>query len=148
MAAVSATRPRQPPLEDQPDSGDVPVGRSIRNPAFDVTPAKCVTATITEHGVLRARYTEVPVGIAHSQLLAIERGLKEPGATILFRIAKLYRKSIEWLMTGSGGPALSNKDRTISGNAVTLTGIFIWDLNVSSFLKPRPFRTASNRFQD
>jgi methylthioribose-1-phosphate isomerase len=30
----------------------------IRNPAFDVTPAKYVTAIITERGVLRAPYTE------------------------------------------------------------------------------------------
>jgi transcriptional regulator with XRE-family HTH domain len=79
---------------------------------------------------------------------AIERGLKEPRATILFRIARLYGKSIEWLLTGSDGPALSNKDHTITENAVVLTGILIRDLNVSSFLKPRPFRTSSNRFQD
>jgi methylthioribose-1-phosphate isomerase len=30
----------------------------IENPAFDVTPAKYVTAIITERGVLRAPYTE------------------------------------------------------------------------------------------
>ena len=81
-------------------------------------------------------------------LKSCERGLKEPGATILFRIARLYGKSIEWQLTGSDGPALSNKDHTISGNAITLTGIFIRDLNASSFLKPRPFRTAGNSFQD
>jgi hypothetical protein len=31
------------------------------------------------------------------------RGLYEPGATILFRIARLYGKAIKWLLTGGGG---------------------------------------------
>jgi methylthioribose-1-phosphate isomerase len=35
-----------------------PNGVGIRNPAFDVTPARYVTAIITERGVLRAPYTE------------------------------------------------------------------------------------------
>jgi methylthioribose-1-phosphate isomerase len=35
-----------------------PNGASIQNPAFDVTPAKYITAIITEHGVLRAPYTQ------------------------------------------------------------------------------------------
>ncbi|HEX4032193.1 MAG TPA: S-methyl-5-thioribose-1-phosphate isomerase [Terracidiphilus sp.] len=35
-----------------------PHGVGIRNPAFDVTPAKYVTAIITERGVLRGPYTE------------------------------------------------------------------------------------------
>jgi len=35
-----------------------PDGVGIENPAFDVTPAKYVTAIITERGVLRAPYTE------------------------------------------------------------------------------------------
>jgi methylthioribose-1-phosphate isomerase len=35
-----------------------PHGVGIENPAFDVTPAKYVTAIITERGVLRAPYTE------------------------------------------------------------------------------------------
>ncbi|HYK36417.1 S-methyl-5-thioribose-1-phosphate isomerase [Alloacidobacterium sp.] len=35
-----------------------PHGVSIENPAFDVTPAKYVTAIITERGVLRAPYAE------------------------------------------------------------------------------------------
>ena len=35
-----------------------PHGVAIENPAFDVTPAKYVTAIITERGVLRAPYTE------------------------------------------------------------------------------------------
>jgi methylthioribose-1-phosphate isomerase len=33
-----------------------PNGAAIQNPAFDVTPAKYITAIITEHGVLRAPY--------------------------------------------------------------------------------------------
>ena len=40
------------------------------------------------------------VGIGQSYLSAIERGKKEPGAAVLFRIARLYGKSIEWLLTG------------------------------------------------
>ncbi len=35
-----------------------PDGVSIQNPAFDVTPAKYITAIITERGVLRAPFTE------------------------------------------------------------------------------------------
>jgi methylthioribose-1-phosphate isomerase len=35
-----------------------PNGVGIRNPAFDVTPAKYVTAIVTERGVLRAPYPE------------------------------------------------------------------------------------------
>jgi methylthioribose-1-phosphate isomerase len=36
----------------------VPDGVEIQNPAFDVTPAKYVTAIITERGIARAPYTE------------------------------------------------------------------------------------------
>jgi transcriptional regulator with XRE-family HTH domain len=43
------------------------------------------------------------VGIAQSYISAIERGLKEPSAAILFRIAMLHGKAIEWLLTGSDG---------------------------------------------
>jgi methylthioribose-1-phosphate isomerase len=35
-----------------------PDGAHIRNPAFDVTPAKYVTAIITERGIARAPYHE------------------------------------------------------------------------------------------
>lgn len=42
------------------------------------------------------------IGVAQSHISAIERGLKEPSATILFRIAKKYSKTMEWLMTGIG----------------------------------------------
>jgi transcriptional regulator with XRE-family HTH domain len=40
------------------------------------------------------------IGIAQSHLSAIERGKKEPGVVVLYRIAKLYGRSIEWLLTG------------------------------------------------
>jgi transcriptional regulator with XRE-family HTH domain len=40
------------------------------------------------------------VGVGQSHLSAIERGKKEPGVAVLFRIAKQYGKSIEWLLTG------------------------------------------------
>ena len=45
----------------------------------------------------------VAVGIAQSYISAIDLGQKEPGDTILFRIARLYGKSIEWLLAGSEG---------------------------------------------
>jgi methylthioribose-1-phosphate isomerase len=35
-----------------------PLGTRVENPAFDVTPARYVTAIITEHGVARAPYEE------------------------------------------------------------------------------------------
>ncbi len=35
-----------------------PEGMDARNPAFDVTPNRYVTAIITEHGVVRAPYAE------------------------------------------------------------------------------------------
>ena len=35
-----------------------PHGVAIENPAFDVTPAKYITAIITERGVLRAPFSE------------------------------------------------------------------------------------------
>ncbi|MFZ0661555.1 MAG: S-methyl-5-thioribose-1-phosphate isomerase [Acidobacteriaceae bacterium] len=41
-----------------------PHGVGIENPAFDVTPAKYVTAIITERGVLRAPYAEALKGLA------------------------------------------------------------------------------------
>ena len=43
------------------------------------------------------------VGVSQSHLSAIERGKKEPGAAVLYRIAKRYDKSIEWLLTGVEG---------------------------------------------
>jgi len=36
----------------------VPDGVAVENPAFDVTPAKYVSAIITERGVARAPYDE------------------------------------------------------------------------------------------
>jgi methylthioribose-1-phosphate isomerase len=36
----------------------VPEGVQVENPAFDVTPAKYVTAIITERGIARAPYGE------------------------------------------------------------------------------------------
>jgi methylthioribose-1-phosphate isomerase len=35
-----------------------PDGALVENPAFDVTPAKYVTAIITEHGLAKAPYEE------------------------------------------------------------------------------------------
>jgi len=43
-----------------------PDGVGIANPAFDVTPAKYITAIITERGVLRAPYTESIAAMAKS----------------------------------------------------------------------------------
>ena len=46
-----------------------PLGIDVRNPAFDVTPAKYVTAIVTEQGIARAPYEE--------SLAALVRGASE-----------------------------------------------------------------------
>ena len=43
-----------------------PEGIHVRHPAFDVTPARLITAIITERGVLRAPYTEAIRGLYES----------------------------------------------------------------------------------
>jgi methylthioribose-1-phosphate isomerase len=50
-----------------------PEGAHIRNPAFDVTPAKYVSAIITERGVARAPYHESLVALVEGSQLAIGR---------------------------------------------------------------------------
>jgi transcriptional regulator with XRE-family HTH domain len=40
------------------------------------------------------------IGVAQGHISAIERGQKEPSATILLRIARLYGKTVDWLLTG------------------------------------------------
>lgn len=49
-----------------------PEGTTVRNPAFDVTPARYVTAIITEHGVAEAPYEEslkrLASGVAHARM--------------------------------------------------------------------------------
>jgi transcriptional regulator with XRE-family HTH domain len=40
------------------------------------------------------------IGVAQSHVSAIERGKKEPSATILLKIARIYGKTVEWLLTG------------------------------------------------
>jgi methylthioribose-1-phosphate isomerase len=47
-----------------------PEGARIRNPAFDVTPAKFVTAIITERGVARAPFQESLAALVTSRQLA------------------------------------------------------------------------------
>ena len=47
-----------------------PEGARIRNPAFDVTPAKFVTAIITERGIARAPYQESLAALVSSRRLA------------------------------------------------------------------------------
>ncbi|HYL16095.1 MAG TPA: S-methyl-5-thioribose-1-phosphate isomerase [Terriglobales bacterium] len=49
----------------------VPEGVNVENPAFDVTPAKYVSAIITERGIARAPYQESLARLAHS---AVEAG--------------------------------------------------------------------------
>jgi transcriptional regulator with XRE-family HTH domain len=49
------------------------------------------------------------VGVSQSYLSAIERGKKEPGAAVLYRIAKRYGKSIEWLLMGVEGNQQSQR---------------------------------------
>jgi transcriptional regulator with XRE-family HTH domain len=61
------------------------VGRRIRElRGFDANQAKFAAA----------------IGVAQSHISAIERGKKEPSATILFKIARMYGKTVEWLLTG------------------------------------------------
>ena len=42
-----------------------PDGVAIENPAFDVTPAKYITAIITERGVLRAPFDRIHPADGH-----------------------------------------------------------------------------------
>src|SRR5688572_24668154 len=44
-----------------------PEGARVRNPAFDVTPSKFVTAIITERGIARAPYSESLASLANAQ---------------------------------------------------------------------------------
>lgn len=41
------------------------------------------------------------IGIGQSHISAIERGVKEPGALVIYRIAKFYGKTVEWMLTGT-----------------------------------------------
>ena len=69
------------PIEERPErevthvgsSRLTPVGASIRNPAFDVTPAKFVTAIITERGIARPPYQESLAALAGSPLAVAPR---------------------------------------------------------------------------
>ena len=47
-----------------------PDGVGIQNPAFDVTPAKYITAIITERGILRAPFADSIVEMANAEALA------------------------------------------------------------------------------
>ena len=49
----------------------VPDGVQIENPAFDVTPAKYVTAIVTERGVARAPYEESLVKLSETEPIAV-----------------------------------------------------------------------------
>lgn len=40
------------------------------------------------------------IGVAQSHVSAVERGEKELGAQPLLRIAQIYDRSLEWLLTG------------------------------------------------
>jgi transcriptional regulator with XRE-family HTH domain len=40
------------------------------------------------------------IGVAQSHISAVERGQKEIGALLLFRIARYYGRTMEWLLTG------------------------------------------------
>jgi len=42
------------------------------------------------------------IGVAQSHISSIERGLKEPSAIFLLRIARHYGKTVDWLLTGLG----------------------------------------------
>ena len=40
------------------------------------------------------------IGVAQSHLSALERGEKEPGASVLLAISREFGKSVDWLLTG------------------------------------------------
>ncbi len=40
------------------------------------------------------------IRVAQSYLSALERGEKEPGATVLLAISQEFEKSVDWLLTG------------------------------------------------
>jgi methylthioribose-1-phosphate isomerase len=56
-----------------------PEGAHIRNPAFDVTPAKYITAIITERGVARAPYHESLAELMNREQVAGGRSQQEAG---------------------------------------------------------------------
>jgi methylthioribose-1-phosphate isomerase len=49
----------------------VPDGVQIENPAFDVTPAKYVTAIVTERGIAKAPYTESLARLSAAEAVSI-----------------------------------------------------------------------------
>jgi len=57
-AAIPIEERRRDEVADFGARPVVPAGVPVRNPAFDVTPARLVTAIVTERGVLRPPYTE------------------------------------------------------------------------------------------
>jgi methylthioribose-1-phosphate isomerase len=65
-------------IEERPDrevthvgaSRITPIGASIRNPAFDVTPARFVTAIVTERGIARAPYEDSLAALCETRQLA------------------------------------------------------------------------------
>lgn len=67
------------PIEERPDkevthvgaSRVTPDGAHVRNPAFDVTPHKYVTAIITERGIARAPYSESLAALVNGPLSVV-----------------------------------------------------------------------------
>jgi methylthioribose-1-phosphate isomerase len=68
------------PIEER-DAGEVttlggvriaPEGITVANPAFDVTPARYITAIITEAGILRPPYVESLAAVVHPMAAAAE----------------------------------------------------------------------------
>jgi transcriptional regulator with XRE-family HTH domain len=65
---------------------------------------KAVGRRIRELRGLDSKQSDIAkaIGVAQSHISAIEHGQREIGALILLRLAKHYRKNIEWLLTGIG----------------------------------------------
>jgi repressor LexA len=40
------------------------------------------------------------IGVAQGYLSSLERGEKEPGASVLLAISREFGKSVDWLLTG------------------------------------------------
>jgi len=51
------------------------------------------------------------VGVTQGYLSALERGAKEPGASVLLAISREFGKSVDWLLTGETAAKRTTKSR-------------------------------------
>ena len=96
--AIHRSKPEQAKRElaklrrsDQPVRDRLCIGRRIREMRGDIT---------------QAEFAE-RIGISQNYLSTMERGKVEIGAEILVWISREFVKSVEWLLTGEGTPAMA-----------------------------------------